>query len=238
MRARARARRPRAPPRSRAGGGSSASASRGCPSGAGRTEAASPRPGQRLAEERDRRGDARKVVAADAHAEEHLRTVDVREAGVVGDRPAAVEQLQRRLDFAALHPCPGLRTSVREYSSSGAPVASTAVREFSSSSIASSYCWALASASARESIASTRLRSSAETPFSRKLASTPSLTASHSIVSRVGRVLPRSIWLTYSLEKRSPATSLWVRPRSDAKLPQTLAQACAGRDGGDSALGG
>src|SRR4051812_27753483 len=47
------------------------------------------------------------------------------------------------------------------------------------------------------------------------------------MVSRVGLVLPRSIWLTYSFEKRSPARSVWVRPaatrscrrRSPSRLP-------------------
>src|SRR2546430_13046017 len=59
-----------------------------------------------------------------------------------------------------------------------------------------------------------RLRSSVETPFWRKSASTPSRCASHSIVSRVGRVLPRSIWLTYSLLNRSPARWVWVDRKS------------------------
>ena len=45
-----------------------------------------------------------------------------------------------------------------------------------------------------------------------KPASTPRRLASHVIVSPVGRVLPRSIWLTYSFENRSPASSLCVRP--------------------------
>src|SRR5262249_13907804 len=54
------------------------------------------------------RRDARQVVAADAHAEEHLRAVDVREAGAVGQRPAALEQLERRPKLAALHARPGL----------------------------------------------------------------------------------------------------------------------------------
>ena len=39
-----------------------------------------------------------------------------------------------------------------------------------------------------------------------------SRSASHSIVLSVGRVLPRSIWETYSFEKRSPARSLCVSP--------------------------
>ena len=31
-------------------------------------------------------------------------------------------------------------------------------------------------------------------------------------MSEVGLVLPRSIWLTYSLENRPPASSVWERP--------------------------
>ena len=68
------------------------------------------------------------------------------------------------------------------------------------------------SASARVRIASAFARSSAETPLARKPASTPSREASHSIVSRVGRVLPRSICEMYSFEKRSPARSVCVSP--------------------------
>ncbi len=68
------------------------------------------------------------------------------------------------------------------------------------------------SASARASIASTRARSSVETPLPRKAASTSSRSASHSTVSSFGCVLPRSIWLTYSFEKRSPASWVCVSP--------------------------
>ena len=98
-------------------------------------------------------------------------------------------------------------------SSSCMPVASTAARMLSNSSSASSLRRASSRASARASAASTRPRSSAETPLARKPASTPSRCASQSIVSRVGRVLPRSIWLTYSFENRSPARSVWVSRR-------------------------
>jgi hypothetical protein len=78
--------------------------------------------------------------------------------------------------------------------------------------MASSLRSAWISASARESPLSIRPRSSVETPLARKPASVPSFAASHSTVSAVGLVFPRSIWLTYSLEKRSPASSVWVIP--------------------------
>ena len=97
-------------------------------------------------------------------------------------------------------------------SSSGSPVAWTDGRSSTNTSIASRFRRASTRASARESAASTRARSSAETPLARKPTSTPRRSASHSTVSRVGRVFPRSIWLTYSFEKRSPASSVWVNP--------------------------
>ena len=87
------------------------------------------------------------------------------------------------------------------------------------------------SASARASAPSSRPRSSVATPFARKPASTPSRSASHSIVSRVGRVLPRSIWETYSFEKRSPASVALGQARPDAQLAQAIPEpgrTCAG----------
>ena len=68
------------------------------------------------------------------------------------------------------------------------------------------------SASARARSASTFVRSSAETPDARNVGSTPSCSASHSIVAGVGRVFPRSIWLMYSFENRSPASCDCVSP--------------------------
>ena len=82
----------------------------------------------------------------------------------------------------------------------------------SNASAASMSCCASDSASARERAPSSLVRSSVATPLARKPASTPRRSASHSIVPSVGRVLPRSIWETYSFEKRLPARSLCVRP--------------------------
>src|SRR4029077_1380737 len=64
--------------------------------------------GQRLAEEVDRGRDAGKLVAADGDAEEEIRAVDIRELGRFGERPRTVEQLDRLLDLAVLHPRPRL----------------------------------------------------------------------------------------------------------------------------------
>ena len=63
--------------------------------------------------------------------------------------------------------------------------------------------------------------------------STPSLSASHSSVSAVGRVLPRSIWLTYSFENRPSGELALGQPRSDAQRAHALADslvrpACCG----------
>ena len=80
---------------------------------------------------------------------------------------------------------------------------------------------------------STRSRSLEETPISRNVESTPSRAASHSIVSAVGRVFPRSIWLRYSLENRSPARSVWVSPRAmrswRTRSPSEVRAGAAGR---------
>src|SRR5688500_5204740 len=73
-------------------------------------------------------------------------------------------------------------------------------------------------------------------PLSRNEGSTSRRFASHSTVSGVGRVLPRSIWLTYSFEKRSPASSVWVSPaatrrrrrRSPRRAPRDAASEAAG----------
>ena len=79
---------------------------------------------------------------------------------------------------------------------------------------------AFVSASARASIASTRLRSSAETPCSRKPASTPSLPASHSIVSRVGAGLA-ALDLADVLLRETVAGEIGLRqPRRHAQLAQ------------------
>ena len=49
--------------------------------------------------------------------------------------------------------------------------------------------------------------------------------ASQAIASSVGRVLPRSIWLMYSFENRSPATWVCVSPGGEAQRAQPLAEA-------------
>ena len=140
-------------------------------------------------------------------------------------------------------------------SSSAEPVAPMSRRAVAKSSAASGYRCDSVSASARASCASILPRTSVETPPPRNAASTSRRTASQAIASSVGRVLPRSIWLTYSFENLSPrpvpgsvrlrggasggdrrgamsertASLLRVRRRRDAN-----SSSCAGRSGAAS----
>jgi hypothetical protein len=99
-------------------------------------------------------------------------------------------------------------------SSVGTETVVRAMPSWSISATASSNRFDSTAASARATTLSTRSRSLDETPVSRNEGSTPSRLASHSTVSPVGRVFPRSIWLTYSFENRSPASSVCVSPRA------------------------
>ena len=83
--------------------------------------------------------------------------------------------------------------------------------------------------SARASFASTRLRTSAETPWAR-VTSTPSRSASQAAVSAVGRVFPRSIWLTYSFEALAGQRALG-QASADAQRPDAVADTLTGRTG-------
>ena len=83
---------------------------------------------------------------------------------------------------------------------------------------------------------STRARSLEETPISRNVESTPSRAASHSIVSAVGRVFPRSIWLVFLRETIAGEVGLGQAPR-DAELAHAVAQRDAGGCGGSGECG-
>src|SRR6266480_1932808 len=63
---------------------------------------------QSLVEEVERCRDAGELVAADGEAEEQIRAIDVGELRRLGEHPRPVEQLDRGLDFAVLHPSPSL----------------------------------------------------------------------------------------------------------------------------------
>ena len=164
----------------------------------------------------DRGRDAREVVAAGAEPEEHVGALDVRERRPLDERARPARSIFERRAGSRRSAC---RPSPRR--SAAAPRARASRRRGRRRAARSNSVdrlvrtrGASVSASARASVASTRARSSAETPLARKLGSTPSRAASHSIVSCVGRVLPRSICETYSFEKRSPASSLCVSPEA------------------------
>ena len=130
------------------------------------------REGERLVEERDRGRDARDAVAAAAEAEEHVGPVDVREARELdrararagaprsrrgrGPSPGATSPRPRA-------PAPRARPSRARRARRVPDGRARPPRRRGASS---------ASASARVSSASTRVRSSTETPWSRNCAST------------------------------------------------------------------
>ena len=65
----------------------------------------------------------------------------------------------------------------------------------------------------------------------------PSRSASQASISPVGRVFPRSIWLRYSFEQRSPASSDWVRPALTRSWRKRAPSVETGRDCGRIAGG-
>jgi hypothetical protein len=63
---------------------------------------------ERLAEELGGRRDRGELVAAAPEPVEDLGPIDVGETAGLGDLPGAPEQLERCLELAEVHPCPGL----------------------------------------------------------------------------------------------------------------------------------
>ena len=167
---------------------------------------------ERLVQQAERRLHAVQLVAADAERVEDLCALEIGEAARPRRARAPRSEARAPARSAPRRICVRPAPTRARTASSGTPVARAAGTSDSYSAAASSFCSASISASARASAPSSRPRSSVATPFARKPGSTPSRAASHSTVSRVGRVLPRSIWETYSFEKRSPARSLCVRP--------------------------
>ena len=211
-RARAPPRRPRGRPRSRAGGGGTGSASRGCRRGGGRkggwiaSRATVPRRRARRRSRRSRACSGRRRAGRGGRPgrdrrTEGLRPARGRRAGArrphVLRPPARGPRPRRRGRGPRARPSRWRRRRAGPRRRAPPPRGSGAVST---------------RASARASIASIRPRRSVETPLPRNAGSTPSRPASHAIESGVGRVLPRSIWLMYSFENRSPATWDCVSP--------------------------
>ena len=167
---------------------------------------------ERRVEQRDRRRDARELVAADADAHEDVGAVDVGELRALCDltgRDEEVErlahltellerprlageraELERRRRRSGARPARPRGTPRRPRRSDGRPTAPPRARA------------APRPSSAPPSRPRRRGRQD------RRRAARRARRRSYS----VGRVLPRSIWLMYSFEKRAPASCVWVRP--------------------------
>ena len=204
-RARRLARRPPARPRSRPGGVGSASATRGSARAGVARQPGSLGERERLVEEADRGRDARDPVAAAAGAEEHVGPVEVGEL---------------RLDPAPAPPAAPRAPRVARPLLGAQPLARTRAARLGGcerrdllARLAEGVDGLLVAVgflerlSARASFASTRLRTSAETPWARRRVHPEPLGEPGDGLG--GRsVFPRSIWLTYSFESaRRPARS-------------------------------
>ena len=196
-----------------------------------RTEEVAREPGalgelERRAEQRERRRDARELVAGDVPSSETTSarstseklgpsaSARARSSSVIAAADVAVDGARTR--FAGERAGLELRGAGGEDRRREAFRTPRAPRRIWSERI---------SASARASPPSTRPRSSVETPFARKLASTPSCCASHSIVSVVGPRLA-ALDLADVLLREPVARELALgQPGGDPEPAQTLAEA-------------
>ena len=188
---------------------------------------------ERLVEQRDRRRDARELVAADRRGgRARRRDRDPRSRRALDDLPRALQQLDRLRTWptsCSAHASPAssahLERSSRVPSTLGAAIA----RYASIGVLVLLRCGQRLGAVERRLDAS-RARPSRR-PDERRTGSTPSRSASHSTVASVGRVLPRSIWLMYSFEKRVAGELGLRQTRGDAERADALAEASARVDG-------
>ena len=186
---------------------------------------------ERLVEERDRRRDARELVAADAEPEEDVGAVDVRELRPFGELARDLEQVERLAGVAVLHARPGLageRAHLELGRAGGADVARAPTRKLGGLVVAvrlrqrlgpGEQCLDPAAHVGRDAAAEER-----------GVDAEPRRRAS-AIDSSVGRVLPRSIWLTYSFENRSPASCVCVRPAASRSERSRSPRREVGADG-------
>ena len=168
----------------------------------------------------DRRRDARELVAADAEPEQGVGAVDVGELRPLGKLARPLEQRERLAHVAALGERPALAGERAQLELGRASRHDLRARRRETPRLPRRAGVPPRAPRPARASPRSRLRSSTETPCARKLGSTPSRPASHASVSCVGRVFPRSIWLTYSFEKRSPASSVCVRPGGEAERAQ------------------
>ncbi len=174
-------------------------------------EAGALREREGLVQQAERGLDAVELVAADAERVEHLGALEIGEAAGLDDAARLVEEVERLAQRAEAH-LGAAGAEERARLELGEPGRPRGRHEQVVLGGAFVVVPRLEQRLRARRAASRRPRSSVATPLARKPGSTPSRAASHSTVSRVGRVLPRSICETYSFENRSPASSLWVSP--------------------------
>ena len=151
---------------------------------------------ERLREERGGGRDRVELVAAAGEVVEHVCAVDVREGRRLGEPAGAVQLVDRPGGLRPGTCAPRRRRARPEARARARPTrrgrarARRARRRRPRSPPPRGRPPRVRSRFRRAGACST-------TPISRKVASTPSRVASHSTVSPVGRVFPRSIWLTY-----------------------------------------
>ena len=169
---------------------------------------------QRLAEEDDCLADLRLRVADDTDLEHDVRAIDVAEPRRDGERGRLLEERHR---LPRARPCecaPTPRSGEAGGTSGRSGRGAGPLARFSKRAPARprSGAFSIKPLGLARPLRRSSRRPPLLTPCSRNSRSVSRRPASHSSVSGVGRVFPRSIWLTYSLENRPAASSSWLRP--------------------------
>ena len=168
---------------------------------------------ERLGEERDRRRHRRQPVAALPDVEEDVGAIDVRERVVV-DEIACLRRAWTAPPRSARARSAPSRRRAAPAARGPARGPDRRPRVDRDIAIALSNSRAATAASARETMPAVRSCSGEETPVSRNRRETSSRSASQSRAASFGRTRPRSIWLTYSFEKRPSPSLACVKPRA------------------------
>ena len=163
---------------------------------------------QRLVEQRYRRGDTRQQVAADPHAHEHVGAVDVGERRALGDRPCRREQVECLPDVTGTDERTGVTGEglhLQLRCSGGTDLVTDAAEQLQRLVGTVRERQRLGARQRRlDAPAGVRRDADREKLRDRRRGARQATRS----CPRVGRVLARSIWLTYSFEKRSPASSV------------------------------